>query len=100
MTRVLVFGVFDFFHPGHLGFLRLAGRHGDELVVSVARDKFVASYKGRKPLFSEDERLERISDLPFVSHAVLSDEITGKYSVIREYMPNVICFGHDRNLCS
>lgn len=97
MTRVLVFGVFDFFHPGHLGFLRLAGRYGDEIIVSVARDKFVASHKGRKPLFNENERLARISDLPFVSNAVLSDEITGSYSVIKEFMPNVICFGHDQN---
>lgn len=97
MTRVLVFGVFDFFHPGHLGFLRLAGRHGNELIVSVARDLFVSSIKRRKPMFSEDERLARISELPFVDFAVLSDEITGEYSVIKEYMPSVICFGHDQN---
>ncbi len=97
MTRVLVFGVFDFFHPGHLGFLRLAGRYGDEIIVSVARDRFVASYKGREPLFNENERLARISDLPFIDRAVLSDETTGRYSVIREYVPTVICFGHDQN---
>jgi cytidyltransferase-like protein len=97
MTRVLVFGVFDFFHPGHLGFLRMAARQGDELIVSVARDTFVTSFKKKSPMFSESERQSRIAELDFVGKAVLSDKETGKYTVVKEFMPNVICFGHDQN---
>ena len=97
MTQVLVFGVFDFFHPGHLGFLRMAAKYGDSLIVSVARDSFVHSYKKKTPVFNEDERLSRILSLPFVESAVLSDSAQGSYSVIKNFNPSVICFGHDQN---
>jgi cytidyltransferase-like protein len=97
MTRVLVFGVFDFFHPGHVGFLRMAANQGNELIVSVARDEFVTSFKKKTPMFTEKERRERIAELDFVSRVVLSDRNTGTYSVISEFMPNLVCFGHDQH---
>ncbi|MBN1646481.1 MAG: adenylyltransferase/cytidyltransferase family protein, partial [Spirochaetales bacterium] len=97
MTRVLVFGVFDFFHPGHLGFLRMAASQGDELIVSVARDVFVASFKKKRPMFTEQERRDRIAALDFVYRVVLSDERPGNYTVIGKYRPDIICFGHDQH---
>ena len=96
MTRVLVFGVFDFFHPGHLGFLRAAKRHGDFLIVSVARDEFVFKNKGKNPLFDQNKRRQRIIELDFVDEARLSDLKTGEFSLIKKFNPEKVCFGHDQ----
>jgi len=38
VVRVMATGVFDLLHPGHLYFLTEARKHGDELIVVVARD--------------------------------------------------------------
>jgi len=47
--RVIVFGVFDYFHPGHLFFLKKAKELGGELFVVVAQDEVVKNIKGNLP---------------------------------------------------
>jgi len=37
--KVMVFGTFDIFHPGHRSFLNQAKKYGNYLIVVVARDK-------------------------------------------------------------
>ena len=54
--KVLAFGTFDIFHPGHEFYLKSAAKHGS-LHVVVARDSTVESVKGRKPKNNEDARL-------------------------------------------
>ena len=46
MRRVMVFGSFDPLHDGHRSLFRQARKHGDELVVVVARDVNIARLKG------------------------------------------------------
>ena len=94
--RVLVFGVFDLLHPGHLYFLRQAKKYGDELVVIVARDAMVKKIKGRLPYFTEAERLSLISSLAIVTKASLGDS-PGRWSMIQKWKPRVVCIGHDQS---
>ncbi len=94
---MLVFGTFDVVHPGHIYFLQQARKRGDRLVASVARDGFVARFKGRPPVHTEDERLRHVLDTGLVDEAFLSDEEQGTYSAIRRLQPEVICLGHDQD---
>ncbi|MDP3988835.1 MAG: adenylyltransferase/cytidyltransferase family protein [bacterium] len=94
--RVLVFGVFDLFHPGHEFFLNEAIKRGDELIVVVARDAAVQLHKGITPVHDEQARLATVLDFPGVSDAVLSDEVEGRYEVLREWRPDTVVFGHDQ----
>ena len=96
MTTVLVFGTFDVIHPGHLHFLGNARTHGDRLVASVARDRFVERFKGRPPLHPEGQRLAYLLKTGLVDQAHLSDEETGTYDVIERSEADVICLGHDQ----
>jgi FAD synthetase len=95
MTRVLAFGTFDVFHPGHEYFLKQAKSYGDELVVVVARDSTVRALKKKEPLHDESSRLKVISELFYVDDAFLG-HVDDKYKVIEELRPDVICLGFDQ----
>ena len=91
----MVFGAFDGLHLGHLYFFRQAKKYGDWLIVSVGTDQNVSRIKGRRPLFSQEERLELVGQFRIVDQAVLGDE-RDFYNHIKEYEPDVICLGYDQ----
>lgn len=70
MSKVLVPGVFDVFHIGHLNYLLAASREGDELIVAVQEDRAVKCQKGVSPVTSLAERIALIEQLRFVSAVV------------------------------
>lgn len=96
MKRVVVFGVFDLLHPGHLYFLKQAKAHGDHLTVVVTRDARVMHEKKRRPVLNERERLEMVAALRMVDRAVLGDKI-GQWRVLQRLKPDVVCIGYDQN---
>ena len=91
----MVFGAFDGFHPGHINFFKQAKKYGDFLIVSVGTDKNVAKIKGKKPLFSQQERLALIKNLKIVNKAVLGAE-KDFFKHIKQYAPDVVCLGYDQ----
>ncbi|MDI6806257.1 MAG: FAD synthase [Candidatus Aenigmarchaeota archaeon] len=96
MKRVLTFGTFDEFHPGHEFYLREAKKYGNELIVVVARNSTVKEIKGKYPLNDELTRLAIIQNLDYVDEATLGHE-GDKYAIIEELKPNVICLGYDQH---
>ncbi|MEK9152147.1 MAG: adenylyltransferase/cytidyltransferase family protein [Patescibacteria group bacterium] len=96
MKTVLVFGVFDLLHPGHLAFLRAAKKKGDRLIVAVTPDARVRKEKGAAPFFNERERAAMVSAVRWVDRAVVGDR--GKqWTLVRRLRPDVICLGYDQN---
>src|SRR3989344_2002268 len=95
MKVVMVFGAFDGLHPGHLDFFRQAKKYGDSLIVSVGTDKNVEKIKGKKPLFSQKERLSLVLSCRMVDKAVLGAE-EDFYEPIRKIAPDIICLGYDQ----
>ena len=97
MKKVMVFGVFDRLHSGHLHFLREAKGYG-ELVVVVARDSAVLKLKKRRPAENEQRRIKSLKKLLPTATVVLGDQVRGSYDVIKKYKPDIICLGYDQNL--
>ncbi len=95
--KVLTFGTFDIFHPGHEFFLNKAKQYGDILGVVVARDKTVEKVKGRMPKNNELKRLAAVKELDYVNK-VFSGSIGDKYLVIEKFKPDIICLGYDQNV--
>lgn len=95
MKKVMVFGAFDGFHPGHLDFFKQAKKFGDYLIVSVGTDKNVQKIKGKKPLFNQKERLDLVANITIVNKAVLGAQ-KDFYKEIKKYAPDVICLGYDQ----
>ncbi|MBI5370228.1 adenylyltransferase/cytidyltransferase family protein [Candidatus Uhrbacteria bacterium] len=95
--RVLVFGTFDGLHSGHLFFLRLARSLGEELLVSVARDRHVQAFKQKQPQHPENDRLQAVRALSFVKEAELSDEVPGSFGLLEKWHPDRVVIGHDQD---
>lgn len=69
--KVMVSGCYDLLHGGHIAFFRTAAAYGD-LYVSVGRDENLLLLKGRKPVFSDDERLYIVNSIRYVHDAFLA----------------------------
>jgi FAD synthetase len=95
-VKVMVFGTFDQLHQGHEFFLREAKKHGDSLVVVVARDRTVMDVKGRPP--SEDEKRRKlVIERTGIADKVVLGSLDDKYEAIRKERPDVICLGYDQS---
>ena len=94
-VKVLVAGTFDFLHPGHLHLLSQAKGHGSSLVVVVARDSTVESFKRFRPYFDERERLELVGSLSIVDKAVLGNP-GDVLEIVASQKPDLIVLGYDQ----
>ncbi len=97
MKKVMCSGTFDIIHPGHLHYLSEAKKHGDKLIVVVARDETSESFKGKKPIHNEKERLESVSMLKVVDSAVLG-RLGNIFGIIEDIKPDVVCLGYDQKV--
>jgi FAD synthetase len=93
---VLVGGVFDLIHPGHIHTLKAAKATGDVLVVVIARTATVQKIKkDRKIYHDESLRKELVESLGFVDLALIGREGT-LYDTVEYVRPNVIALGYDQ----
>ena len=97
MRIVMAFGTFDFIHLGHLSFFQQAKPFGDKLIVVVARDSNVKRIKGKKPFFSQAERVKLVNNLKPVDLAVLGDD-KNFFTAVQKYEPSVIVLGYDQKV--
>jgi glycerol-3-phosphate cytidylyltransferase len=91
--NVLIVGVFDLFHRGHLEFIKQAKSYGDSLFVIVNGDAFTSEYK-RRPVYSEEDRKAIIESLRFVDDVIISNCADIK-PYIEKYDIDVIFHGDD-----
>jgi FAD synthetase len=93
---VLVGGVFDLIHPGHIHTLKAAKAQGDVLVVVIARTSTVIKInKDRKIYHEENLRKELVSSLSFVDLAIIGREGT-LYETVEYIKPDIIALGYDQ----
>lgn len=69
--KVLVSGCYDLIHGGHIAFFKTAASYGD-LYVSLGRDENLFQLKGKRPVFSEMERLYIVKSIRYVHEAFLA----------------------------
>jgi cytidyltransferase-like protein len=93
---VLVGGVFDLIHPGHIHTLKAAKSHGDVLVVVVARTSTAMKInRDRRIYHNENMRRELVSSLSFVDLAIIGKEGT-LYDTVEYVKPDIIALGYDQ----
>ncbi len=94
--KVLVSGCYDLLHGGHIAFFKTASSYG-KLYVSLGRDENLLLLKGKKPVFSEEERLYIVKSIKFVHHAFLA---SGKGLLdfkpdLERIKPDIFIVNHD-----
>ena len=93
---VLVGGVFDLIHPGHIHTLKAAKAEGDVLVVVVARQSTAQKIKKYRKIYHDEKlRKDLVTSLNFVDLALIGKEGT-LYDTVEYVKPNVIALGYDQ----
>ena len=104
--RVMVSGCYDLLHGGHIAFFKTASAYGD-LYVIIGRDENLLLLKGKKPVFSEKERLYVVKSIRYVYEACLASG-TGMLDFepeLKRIKPDIFVVNHEghsndkENLC-
>lgn len=76
MKKILTFGVYDYFHLGHLRLFKQCKQHADYLVVAVQNEEYIKKFKpDAKVRYSTEERVEIIEALRVVDQVVVYDTV-------------------------
>lgn len=77
MKKVITFGVFDYFHLGHLRLFQNAKRLGDYLIVAVQDDAYIKKFKpDAVTLYTTEERIELVRALRVVDEVVVYRDVS------------------------
>ena len=80
MSKILTFGVYDYFHLGHLRLFKQCKEHGDYLIVAIQKGDFILKYKPEaKVLYSTAERIEMVSALKIVDEVITYEVISPEF---------------------
>lgn len=69
--KVFVSGCYDMLHSGHVAFFKEAAQYG-ELFVGIGSDDTIFKLKGRKTIYSEQERLYMVKAIRYVTDACIN----------------------------
>lgn len=94
--RVLVGGVFDILHVGHVHFLKQAKGLGDELVVIVANDETVRRNKKRNPINPAEDRAELLRAIKYVDEVYIGSPKAIDYELVKRIDPDIVALGPDQ----
>ena len=95
MKKVLTFGVYDYFHLGHLRLFERAKKLGDYLIVAVQDGDFILKYKPEaKVLYTTEQRMDIIAALRVVDEVVTYQNVDER---IKEIDFDVFAIGGDQN---
>jgi FAD synthetase len=97
MKKVMAFGTFDIFHPGHRSYLAQAKMMGDYLIVVVARDATVSRIKKNKAVNGERKRMNILKKFDLADEVVLGN-LKDRYAVIKKFHPDIIALGYDQKV--
>lgn len=94
MKKVITFGVFDYFHLGHLRLFKQCKKHGDYLIVAVQDGDSIKKWKPEaKVLYSTDERIEMLSALKIVDSVIVYDSVCPEFLETIDF--DILALGED-----
>lgn len=76
MSKILTFGVYDYFHLGHLRLFKQCKEHADYLIVAVQNGDYIKKFKPNASiLYSTSERVEMLEALKVVDKVIVYDTV-------------------------
>ena len=76
MNKLVTFGVFDYFHLGHLRLFEQCKEKADYLIVAVQNGEYIKKFKPEaKILYSTEERVEILEALRIVDKVIVYETV-------------------------
>lgn len=95
MKKVITFGVFDYFHLGHLRLFENAKKLGDYLIVAVQDEDYIKKYKPSAQIFyNNQQRIELIKSLRVVDEVIVYEDVD---TTIQKVDFDIFAIGEDQN---
>ena len=94
MTKILTFGVYDYFHLGHLRLFKQCKEHADYLIVAVQDGNSILKFKpDAKILYTTEERVEILKSLKCVDEVIVYDSLCPEYLETVDF--DILALGED-----
>lgn len=94
-TKVFAFGVFDYFHYGHLKLLERAKKLGDYLIIAVQESEEITKNKpDAKVMYTTEQRVEMIGAIKYVDEVITYKQIEDD---IKKVDFDIFVVGGDQN---
>lgn len=94
MNKILTFGVYDYFHLGHLRLFKQCKEYADFLIVAVQDGNYILKYKpDAKVLYSTDERIEMLEALRIVDKVITYEQVS--VDTIEKIDFDILALGED-----
>lgn len=94
MIKVLTFGVYDYFHLGHLRVFKQCRQYGDYLIVAVQDGNYIQKYKPQtKILYSTEERVEILEAIRIVDEVIVYESVGNE--ILEKVDFDVLALGED-----
>lgn len=77
MSKILTFGVYDYFHLGHLRLFKQCKQHADYLIVAVQDGNYIKKFKPDVDvLYSTEERVEILESIRIVDKVIVYQTVS------------------------
>ena len=94
MKKIITFGVYDYFHLGHLRLFKQCKNYGDYLIVAIQEGDYILKYKPEaKVMYSTEERIEMISALKIVDEVITYQGISPEFLATVDF--DILALGED-----
>ena len=80
MSKILTFGVYDYFHLGHLRLFKQCKKYADYLVVAVQDGNYIKKYKpDAVVMYTTEERVEMLEALRIVDKVLVYETVSPEF---------------------
>lgn len=77
MNKILTFGVYDYFHLGHLRLFKQCKEYADYLIVAVQNGEYIKKFKpDAKVMYSTEDRVEMLEAIRIVDKVIIYDTVS------------------------
>lgn len=92
---ILINGVFDIVHPGHIQLLKFGKSLGGRLIVALNSDRVVKILKGEsRPINDQEARKAFLEALGFIDTVVIFDDVRIG-AIVRRLRPDILVRGDE-----
>ncbi len=94
MSKILTFGVYDYFHIGHLRLFKQCKEYADYLIVAVQDGDYILKYKpDAKILYTTIERVEILNSIKEINEVIVYDTVS--VDTIKKIDFDILALGED-----